>query len=112
MIVRGLCLFWLWYTLFQSLSKVPIISQLIAFTSLTGICLITLILIFRLIKSDLVRHNSHRNTNSKTLNCETNGKQLAKDQMIGDQMSTVIKSNGFVIKDNERNNELRLRKDI
>jgi hypothetical protein len=91
---------------------VPITSQWIAFTSLTGICLITLILAFRLIMSDFVRHNSHTNTNSKKLNCETNGKQLTKDQMIGDQMSTVIKSNGFVIKDNQLNNELRLRNNI
>lgn len=103
-IIRGLCLFWLWYTFYISLPYVPIIPQWIAFISLPGICVITLVLLFRLIMADFINYYS------QTLNSGTNGKQLTKDQTIDDQMlSPVNKGNGFVYSDYQQKKTLRLR---
>ena len=51
-VVRGVCLIWLWATLLWVLPRVPFVAKTIAFVSLIGICTMTYVLFIRVYKSD------------------------------------------------------------
>ncbi|KAJ6216324.1 hypothetical protein RDWZM_007481 [Blomia tropicalis] len=51
-LIRGSCMFWLWYTLLINLNVIPWITKAIALTAMTGISITTVILFKRVFKSD------------------------------------------------------------
>lgn len=112
-IARGSSMFWLWYSLYVYRQIVPNTPLIITLVSLTGISIMTSVLLFRIFNSDFIRHMSgekerysensksnHKNTRSNTQN-EAILNDQTHEQVICTS-STKSSSNGFSLLTTER----------
>lgn len=78
-LVRGSCMSWLWYTLILFYDQLPLITRVVAFTSMIGISITTIILFRRILNSDFLNLNTSTKAFSNGVMNGTNDKNKQDD---------------------------------